>query len=788
MKITSYNNIPYIGTNNQKSKSQKSDLQDSPNDKIKYLDISFAGLNNITPKKKNIEQEKHKLQKQINEILSTDVKDSDLDDMIMSSLSRALGKMRASLKRKKEILEELEALKENRTMSLQQKADIANRLRKEHNLLKKDKLTSKPQSKTTKTPDEKIDYKLVNKFKQAISENEFDLKKVYDQYYSDLRNIKTVEELNKKYPKIKTPANPRYVIAKKIESTLTRDFYEDIDDLFVADDKDKIFDYINGKVIEIVSQIAKTSKVDEDYLYNNIAPSLCRIIIDRFSKIKLEGSFNSVPEFRKNKTPQITDTDLKLLSLDFDDFVLSVVRSLYLDSKKLNDIVYSNGSVSVPAGMLKDSEYKFEKVSEKIKKLISSAENIKQAQRDYKNFDKNELKNRLNYYVSKDMSNNEELLGYIINFDSCLFTKEDIEPMIRFLQELDMVYDGQKTLEQALETIRKDDLKPRGTERQNEIERKQLEQKYKEEQKRIFELNRLKEEFDEAVNILYANNLNSIALICAEHRPENLQEKNVADAKYLISLIKENLTEYEQIDNKKLVEAKITRWETFNTYKNEDSQNPIYKKALEYSKDNNGQIDVDKAGKYILNAEIVESYPESMNIVPNPDVLAKVMEKALYSKDVAIEALCKYDDYQDLSEADKTKILKILEIFDIKSSTDKAVLKNIVENEYVNTDTKVLSRMKENSGKNVTAYFAHEAKQQIIDKYKFPICLEYLAGFEDALSMFATERGTSGIKLTTKNNKSQEYAMEVKLMGHDDRLFSSKNDYRFDVFSEKGLH
>ena len=752
------------------------------------MDISFAGLNNITPKKKNIEQEKHKLQKQINEILSTDVKDSDLDDMIMSSLSRALGKMRASLKRKKEILEELEALKENRTMSLQQKADIANRLRKEHNLLKKDKLTSKPQSKTTKTPDEKIDYKLVNKFKQSISENEFDLKKVYDQYYADLRDIKTVEELNKKYPKIKTPSNPKLVIAKKIEATLTRDFYEGIDDLFVADDKDKIFDYINGKVIDIVAKLAETSKVDEDYLYNNIAPSLCKIIVDRFSKIKLEGSFNSVPEFRKNKIPQITDTDLKLLSLDFDDFVLSVVRSLYLDSKKLNDIVYSNGSVSVPAGMLKDSEYKFEKVSEKIKKLISSAENIKQAQRDYKNFDKNELKNRLNYYVSKDMSNNEELLGYIINFDSCLFTKEDIEPMIRFLQELDMVYDGQKTLEQALETIRKDDLKPRGTERQNEIERKQLEQKYKEEQKRIFELNRLKEEFDEAVNILYANNLNSIALICAEHRPENLQEKNVADAKYLISLIKENLTEYEQIDNKKLVEAKITRWETFNTYKNEDSQNPIYKKALEYSKDNNGQIDVDKAGKYILNAEIVESYPESMNIVPNPDVLAKVMEKALYSKDVAIEALCKYDDYQDLSEADKTKILKILEIFDIKSSTDKAVLKNIVENEYVNTDTKVLSRMKENSGKNVTAYFAHEAKQQIIDKYKFPICLEYLAGFEDALSMFATERGTSGIKLTTKNNKSQEYAMEVKLMGHDDRLFSSKNDYRFDVFSEKGLH
>lgn len=30
--------------------------------------------------------------------------------------------------------------------------------------------------------------------------------------------------------------------------------------------------------------------------------------------------------------------------------------------------------------------------------------------------------------------------------------------------------------------------------------------------------------------------------------------------------------------------------------------------------------------------------------------------------------------------------------------------------------------------------------------------------------------------------------MELKVTGKDDRLFSSNNDYYFDVFSDKGFH
>ena len=63
-----------------------------------------------------------------------------------------------------------------------------------------------------------------------------------------------------------------------------------------------------------------------------------------------------------------------------------------------------------------------------------------------------------------------------------------------------------------------------------------------------------------------------------------------------------------------------------------------------------------------------------------------------------------------------------------------------------------------------------------------------MCDFEKAMTTFATEWGTSGIKRTTKNNKAMEYKMEIKLANHDDRLFALQKDYCFDVFSDKGLH
>ena len=162
------------------------------------------------------------------------------------------------------------------------------------------------------------------------------------------------------------------------------------------------------------------------------------------------------------------------------------------------------------------------------------------------------------------------------------------------------------------------------------------------------------------------------------------------------------------------------------------------------------------------------------------------MEKTSCNED-AVKYLCRYDSYQDMDEEDKTHIVKIMKLFDLKDNVQKSLLKNIIENDYINTDTGVTV----NLGKGeeaVKAVFCAKAKQQILEKYKFPLCMDFLAGFEEALTSPAATSGTSGIKLTGRNNKALQYKIEVKLMGHDDRLFSSMNDFKFDIFSQRGLH
>ena len=65
---------------------------------------------------------------------------------------------------------------------------------------------------------------------------------------------------------------------------------------------------------------------------------------------------------------------------------------------------------------------------------------------------------------------------------------------------------------------------------------------------------------------------------------------------------------------------------------------------------------------------------------------------------------------------------------------------------------------------------------------------DFFVDFEEALTSRATEYGTSGIKKTGMNNNALDYKMELKIKGYPDRLFSSKNDYVFDIYSERGLH
>lgn len=751
-----------------------------PYAKLDYSKIAFGSIYGVKPKKINLDAEKSKLLRQITELLQTEEPDINTEELTMKVMRRVMNFFREAMKRQEKILEEAEKLAEDKVLNPQQKFEQIQKLQKKLTQVSKFKY-SPDGAKNKKQVAENVDYPLLNKLKSAVVEDDFNLSKVVTDYYSELKNISKIEDLNKQYPKIKTPASPQEVIAKKIESVLTRDFYEGLADNMGS--VEEASEYCVKPVGALVYDIAMQHNANPIELFDSVFPYTAVKIFERYESIATNG-MSSIPEVRKIKTPQVSDLDLKLLRTDFDDFVTSVVRKHYLEGQKLNEIKYEKDGLSIALSDLRGSDYKFEKMPEKVRSFVKSGEALDYAQKDYDNFDVNQFRARLDFFANGGIGENEEILGKIIDFDSCDFTPEDMKFLSKFLRELDSVREGKKSMEEAVDYITEQDLAPKGTNKLNELARQKAEEDIKIRQKVSSELKSVKKDFDNAMNVLYQNDLADIANSCADYRPKSIDD--CKNAKYLISLINKNTDKETNILNRNAVEQSIMRWDTYNFYKSEGkTSDEVLAKAEKFAMREDGTIDVEKAGHYLINSEVAKMYPESVKYSKYPEVLDKIMEKTATQSE-AVKYLCKYDDYMNLSSENKTQLSNFIDMFDQKNSVDKAILKSIVEQDYLNVDTPV--QIKTSGSETVTATFSAKAKKAITDKYKYPTCLIYLKGFEDALASFAREWGSSGIKKTGKNNNTLRYKMELKVAGHDDRLFSSNNDYYFDVFSDKGFH
>ena len=124
-------------------------------------------------------------------------------------------------------------------------------------------------------------------------------------------------------------------------------------------------------------------------------------------------------------TLAFSDLDLKLLRTDFDDFVTSVVRKHYLEGQKLNEIKYEKDGISIALSDLRGSDYKFEKMPEKVRSFVKSGEALDYAQKDYDNFDVNQFRARLDFFANGGIGENEEILTR-----SCCYGREDPCPYI----------------------------------------------------------------------------------------------------------------------------------------------------------------------------------------------------------------------------------------------------------------------------------------------------------------------------------------------------------------------
>ena len=747
-----------------------------------YPNIYFCG--SIYPKKINHILDTDKLLKKLNDILKLNVEESKLprEEQMLKSFGNLINFLKKKTMMRDLIMNKMEDLLKNKKLNHQQRVNEGHKLLKELNKIDKMKFCDSKNKKVNITTDSPIDFILINKFKNALLSGNLNFEKIYKKHYAELNNIKTLKELEQKFPKIYIPKRPEDIVAHKIEKTLTRDFYEDILDLIENNNLDDAKKYIQNKLYSIMDNLFENKSPEEkERIFKKLTIPTLSAVLERFKIIKKDGSFNSV--FKQIKQKDIlTDKDRLLLDVDYDDFVLTVLREQYLNFKKPNEIVYTKNGVNIKV----NSEYKFQKLPRNILNLIKEAETIKQSQRNYDIYTDNQFKERLEFYADR-FGENDEILQKIINFADCKYTQDDVVMLKSFLKELDSVWDEDKTLTEALKFINKNSIEPKGTNELNEIERNNALKLRKIEQKNFAQLKNIQENFDDKINLLYRNNLSYLAEICSDFRPTSLDKKELETANKVIELITKNYDSNTKKINISKVETDITRWNKYYEYSEIEPDSKKLELAKKYALNNDGTIDTNKAGKYLINAEALDAYPQSIDFARNKDLFKLTVENSGKNPDTIIKNLCKYDDYLDLEDSQKSFIKEILNIFDMKNDLDKNIIKYIIENEYINKDTKNWATLDEKGSKKVLAIISPKAKHELIDKYKFPQCIEFFEAFEDALTQFATTRGTSGIKHLGKNNKNMKNVYELKIMGHDDRLIAY-NGYYFDEFSPTGFH
>jgi len=729
--------------------------------------------------------------RELDDILKNEITEKEMtpEEIHFKELERKTAHLKTIIRRQYVLIEQAQILKNTKNINYQQYENEKNRILKEvnRNFKEKDK-SLKYTANTPQKEDVKTDFILINKFKSAVIDSDFDLRKVFINHYKELKNISTVGELKSKYPKMPVPKDPKEVVAKKVENSLTRDFYEELHHLLKKDDKKSARDLCEINIKKIIAEGTKNcSEEEQTSIYEKIKVSAGQNIIKKYKRLKEQDSFSIVPENRKIKSDLISDTDRKMLSIDYDKFVLNTLSKQYLKFEKPNNIVYTEGKTVIKISDLSNSDYKIEKIPGKIINLIKTGDKYKAIQRDYDNFSIEDFQERLDFFADR-LDSNEYYLQDLINFSTCHFLPEDITTLKSFLRESDKVLDGEQTMKEAMTNIYTQNLHPRGTQKNKEIERQAELKRIKEIAKKHNELTRMQTSFDDEINILFQNDMAYIAEICSEYRPVSTEADN-SKAELLISIFNKykDKNNPDKIINKDKLATEITRWSRYDLYKSADPQNPILLKAEAYAKKNNGEIDYNKAGKYILNAEAVATYPQSFELARDRSAAETIMEAFKTDKNKAIEYLCKYDDYLDLNKFEKSKINNILNIFDVKNPVDKSFLKTIIEKEYVACPTKETT-VNENMSKKVISTITPKAKHEILDYYKFPQCLDYFKAFEEALKTFAPPKGNSGVKHLGGNNKTYKDFIELKIKLSDDRIMCYNGSYIFDEFVRGGFH
>lgn len=644
-----------------------------------------------------------------------------------------------------------------------------------------------PKIKEKRVAQDKNDYNLLNKLYTAVANDDMNLDNVYKKYYSDLNKLSTLTEVKHIYPKLKIPSSPEEEIAKKIVDTFDKNFVEDFFNKIEDIPSEEAFDILTNAIEEKIGLLSKDSNMDKDFLTKKL---LTKTYLQFFIKPKVLGDtmdFSTFPTQAKPIKNIISQDEKQLLQIDYDAYVIDVLKQLYIDGKKLSEISYQEGDTVLKPKAFSNSKYKFEKPNEKIKDIIRKALKIKQSERNYEKFDTEQFQNRLRYYGNSDIAKNEEILERLIDFDSSQFTPEDKEALIPFLRILDDISDGKISQSEGIKLINEQNLKAHGTNKLNQTEKEKFTQELIIERKRKAEFKNYCEQFDNAVDLLYKNKLEEAGTICSAFRPQDNNESKEISNKILQTIQKYAING--EITQSKKLDTEIKALSKYFELKLFDKNNPKLIAAENFTKKSYGFIDEVKAGQYIINKDIVENFPTSLGTF-TPEyqgIVSTICQK--YSNEEATAKLIKLNDYMLLPQNERLQITKILELFNISGeNNDKTIIDTIVNDIYIKSSTVIKTTLNKDNSQFQDSEILPSAKEAIVKDKKFPLCLEYFEAFERSMTHAGQSKEDDGIQIIGSNNNALRklYKQEVKI-SKDERLYSTNGDYKFDVY-KPGLH
>jgi len=747
-------------------------------------EIPFGAIHGIKPKKADILGDKLKLEQTIANILNNLTKNS-IDNIKAEVLKSYEGKLVGVFKR---------LLHENKYM-------LANGLKTKDEFIddvcEKTKIAWKPlvakigkdveNLYKKRTSADKTDYELVNRLHRAVLSDDMNFDKIYREYYRLLSVITRVSDVHRVFPKLPLPPSAKDNIGKKIAGILDKNFYTEFGMRCSGEEKGGARKYFDAVFDGIIQTIAGKTKTDAGFLKEKLSKSTYDAVLERFRSINDTIGFASYPEKVNIPKNFISKEETSLLSVDYDRFVSDVLKQLYIDGKKLSEIVYREGNIVISPKALGNTDYKFEKPDEKIRALVKQAEQIKKNERNYGVFTSDELKNRLKLYGNSGFANDEELLNRLIEFDSSQFVQGDRAPLIRFLEILDSISDGEFDIKEGVNIIKKENLHPHGTNKLNLAEKEQKIKELKLEQKKNAEFRAYCDKFDRATDLLYSSGLEEPGALISVYRPKSAADSRVVSDK-IMQVIARDIQDGKPANNRKLaLELKyLNKYYSTELY---DSANPFLAAARKYAVLPDGTIDEVKAGHYIAKSEVFAQYPASLSLYEENirDIISVICTR--FQDEDAVKALIHFDDYRLLPENESLKISNILKYFDIAQNAEmKPVVYEILKNIYLPNTTVIETAITKDKTLVKNSELLPSAKSAIFKDKMYPLCLEYFELFEKALSRAGQSKEDDGIQVIGSNNKALRklYKQEVKI-AKEERLYSTEGDFRFDVY-KPGLH